>query len=232
MQHKTDMPHGYAVTASILEWWQMFFSLCFLLINPSILLSLSSTSKLSALNSVNRVYKLVTVSTFHSMWKAICMDTAGFTTPLRNRAVGRYKTQSFLLSLSMSSPSQGNPQARHLQLPSHRFLCRGSVEGAAVGTAAHRPKLLLQQDPRMAPIRKKVASPKACSRWTSATENATFAHCWEWGLFYLKRQQWCVLQNAPHRGCGWSAQVQLHENPQKFLFSSTLYMAKWKSPSK
>lgn len=150
----------------------MFFSFCFLLINPTILLSLLSTSKLSALNSVNHVYKLVMVSRFHSTWKAICMDTAGFTTPLRNRAVGHYKTQSFPLSLSMFSPSQGNPQARHPQLPSHRFLCRGSVEGAAVGTAAHRPKLLPQQDPRMPPIRKRVASSKACSRWTSATENA------------------------------------------------------------
>lgn len=45
---------------------QMFFSFCFLLINPTILLSLLSTSKLSALNSVNHVYKLVMVSRFHS----------------------------------------------------------------------------------------------------------------------------------------------------------------------
>lgn len=122
-----------------------------------ILLSILSTSNLSALNSVNRVYKLVMVSRFHSTWKAICMDTAGSTTSSSGSL-----QNSKLPTVSVRVLSQsGNPQAHHLQLPSHWFLCRGSVEGAAVGTAAHCPKLLPQRDPRVPPIRKK------CSKFKS-----------------------------------------------------------------
>lgn len=85
------------------------------------------------------------------------MDTAGSTT-LSSGSLQNSKLPT--VSVRVLSQS-GSPQAHHLQLPSHWFLCRGSVEGAAVGTATHCPKLLPQRDPRVPPIRKK------CSKFKS-----------------------------------------------------------------
>lgn len=90
MQHETDKLSGYVLTRShcmyvktmannisVLQPLFLINELCDPFVHPNTL----SASNPNAPNTVNCEYKLVTVSRLQSTWKAIFMDTVGFTKP-------------------------------------------------------------------------------------------------------------------------------------------------------
>lgn len=150
MQHETDTPSGYVLTSNHYKYFKtMAYNISVLqslflinkLCDPSVHANSLTNSSSNALNSANYEYKLIMVSGLKHM-KGNSQGHSWFHHTL-NSAMGRYKTYSFPLLVSMSSPRWG--QAPSMQPPASLTLVsvqRECGEVAAVGATARSPRLL------------------------------------------------------------------------------------------